>query len=100
ADETGAAMACLIGKDDAVWSTGPATRLEEVGPRLRDVFQRAARGMELGSPSSLIIEGERGAMVMEMKGAAAMSLVVGERSDAADAAIGARDAVERLVRNS
>lgn len=98
ADETGAAVACLFGRDDAVWSTGPAARLEEVGPRLRDVFQRAARGMELGVPASLIIEGERGAMVMEMKGAAAMSLLVSERTDAANAAIVARDAVERLVR--
>jgi tetratricopeptide (TPR) repeat protein len=66
--------------------------------RLRDVCLRATRGMAVGTPSSFAFEAEDGAILVEMKRGAAFGLLISGKSSREDAAVAARDALERLTR--
>ncbi|MBI4879231.1 MAG: hypothetical protein HY812_06175 [Planctomycetes bacterium] len=95
---SGAERVLLIDERGAAWGAARDGAFDAAVRDLAALCQRAARGMELGVPASLVVEGESGAFVLEMKRGALAGLALPARVDAGAAAVAARDALERLVR--
>ncbi len=95
---SGAERVLLIDERGAAWGAARDGAFDATVRDLAALCQRAARGMELGVPASLVVEGETGAFVLEMKRGALAGLVLPARAGAGTAAVAARDSLERLVR--
>lgn len=65
---------------------------------LADLCDRAARGMDLGAPARLVVEGEDSSCILELKRGAFMGVLVGSDHDVEGSAVATRDALERVVR--
>lgn len=65
---------------------------------LADLCDRAARGMDLGAPARLVIEGADSTCILELKRGAFMGVLVGSDHDVEGSAVATRDALERVVR--
>jgi len=98
ARESMATRTLLIDGQGGEWGVGQDAGFEGTVRDLSALCHRAARGMELGVPARLLVEGESGSFVLEMKRGAEVGLVLPEESDPDMAAVAARDALERLVR--
>ncbi len=68
--------------------------------RISEACQRAARGMELGTPSRFTIECEGGSLVLEMKRGCAIGLLMPAKAPLEGAATSARDSLERMSRGA
>lgn len=73
------------------------TAFANAASRVMTVCQRAARGMELGLASRLVVEGDGGAAVVEGKGDLLLAAVLPASADVRQAAVATRDAIERLA---
>lgn len=65
---------------------------------LADLCDRAARGMDLGAPARLVVEGADSTCILELKRGAFMGVLVGPDHDVEGSAVATRDALERVVR--
>jgi tetratricopeptide (TPR) repeat protein len=65
---------------------------------LADLCDRAARGMDLGAPARLVVEGADSTCILELKRGAFMGVLVGTEHDVEGSAVATRDALERVVR--
>ncbi|MFH0944924.1 MAG: tetratricopeptide repeat protein [Planctomycetota bacterium] len=98
-EQTCARQGLLMNSDGRKWGVKPSEVLEEVSSGLSSLCQRTARGMELGAPTRLLVEGASGAFLMEMKQETVLSLVLPEGSDFRSASVAASDALEMLSRS-
>lgn len=96
AAETHAREAMYVDAQGTVFASGCSSQLLETVNGLAPVSQRAARGMELGAPSRLVVEGRDGTLLMEMKKGALIALLLPRKAPMDGAAVSARDALERL----
>ena len=89
-----------LSADGTSFGDGPGhEELREPGLAISKVFARAARGMELGSPSGVIVECENGALLMEFKNGASLALTTEGTARLERVAMQARDSLERVVRS-
>ncbi|MBK6940579.1 MAG: hypothetical protein IPH13_10320 [Planctomycetes bacterium] len=65
---------------------------------LADLCDRAARGMDLGAPARLVVEGADSTCILELKRGTFMGVLVGRDHDVEGSAVATRDALERVVR--
>ena len=98
-DQTVANQGLLTNSDEEKWAVNATEVLEEVSFKLSSLCQRTARGMELGAPTRLLVEGAGGALLLEMKREAVLSLVLPEGSDVRFASVAASDSLEMLSRS-
>ncbi len=85
---------------EGMHAKGCEPELAECVKRIHDACQRAARGMELGTPSGFTIDTASGALVIEMKRGSSLGLLVPSERSIDRASIAARDALERLTRGA
>ncbi len=95
----GAGVTMLIDSDGPEWGTADDKQTADSVRSLSSVMNRAARGMELGVPARVVVEGSDGALVLEQKRNLTFALVLPGAARVDAAAVAARDALERLVRD-
>lgn len=96
---TGAARAVFTDGKGAESSAPDAAPLAAVARDLAGVFQRAARGMELGAPVRLFIDGTAGHLVLEFTRDSMCALQLPASANAEHAAALARGSLDRLDSN-
>ena len=98
AEQTGAREALAFDSEATLANQNASSDLAQLSRSLSALCQRTARGMQLGAPACLVVEGTSGSLVLEFKHETVMSLVLGREIDARSAAVAARDSLERLSR--
>lgn len=77
----------------------PTLLLSQVATELGSFAEVAARHMDLGSATGLVIEGDAGAMLMEQRRGQGVAAVLASDHDGVDEAlVSVRDALQRLLR--
>lgn len=89
----------VVGEEPAIGVGSANEALGDASARLSPVFDRTARGMELGMPAGLILECESGALIVEFKRGATLAMTTAATTRLERVVVQARDALERLVRS-
>jgi len=97
--ESKAHAAVLIDRDGERFSAGCSedAALEKVLAGLASMCERASRGMEIGPPARLRVEGDDRVCVVGLRGGAALGLVLNKNSNVDRSAAMAEDALECVV---